>query len=167
MPARQQSGITLIELMMVLVLMAVLMLVGVPGFQQVIAQNRAASTANDLLYHLQLARSEALRHARVVTLCPVTEAEPEECAAVDDWAGGWILFVDANGNGDYDVGDDTLLRSAPPLPGQVTLEGPVFMSYQAAGSGSAATFALEAGSEQRWVCVELSGRAAVSQEICS
>jgi len=166
-PVNKQAGFSLIELMVVVALMVILMTVGVPGFQQVIAQNRAATNANDLLYHLQLARSEAVRHASTVSICPVTQAAPETCTADVDWSEGWILFIDTAGDGAFDSATDTLLRTAPGLSGTVGLEGPQFMRYQPAGNGTIASFELNTGSEQRWVCVELSGRSTVQKGVCS
>lgn len=163
-----QHGFSLIELMVVIALLVILVTIGVPSFQQIITQNRAAAISNDLLYHLQLARSEAVRLSQRVSICPVTLQDQEECSNSSDWNKGWIMFLDANGNGVFEPSTDTIVRVAP-APNQLsTFSGPTSITFQPAGSGSVGAFSLALGGDaERWVCVELSGRAAVSKTACS
>jgi len=63
---RGERGVTLIELMLALVVLAVLLTLGVPSFQAWL-QNTQIRTATDALMNgLQVARTEAVRRNRIV-----------------------------------------------------------------------------------------------------
>ncbi|MBP6764888.1 MAG: GspH/FimT family pseudopilin [Rubrivivax sp.] len=102
MPLRNR-GLTLIELMMAVAVAAVLMAIAGPSFQQALNRNRLASVANELTGAVQLARAEAVRANRRVTLC--SSSDGSACtSATNTWA-GWILFVDTDGDGSRDSGE--------------------------------------------------------------
>ena len=61
MTARPQSGITLIEMMVGLAVLALVLAIGVPSFSQMVANLRVRATSSSVLSGLQLARSEALK----------------------------------------------------------------------------------------------------------
>jgi len=79
---RAQSGFTLVELMVVIAVLAILASIGIPGFQGIVAENRATSAANELLATLQFARSAAMAQSRQVTVRPT---------AGGNWDGGWVV----------------------------------------------------------------------------
>ncbi|MCG8370159.1 MAG: GspH/FimT family pseudopilin [Proteobacteria bacterium] len=87
-------GFTLYELLMTVVLVAVLVSVGVPGFSAVLARNRQVVEINSLSHAIHLARKESIVHRRVVTLCP--SADGRDCLATTDWSAGWIVFRNAD-----------------------------------------------------------------------
>ena len=90
---RAQSGFTLVELMVVIAVLAILATIAIPGFQGIVAQNRATSAANELQATLQFARSTAIAQSLPVTVCPA-DFDPPECSApTTNWAGGWIVLV--------------------------------------------------------------------------
>ncbi|MBI3774643.1 MAG: GspH/FimT family pseudopilin, partial [Gammaproteobacteria bacterium] len=61
-----QHGLTLIEIMVTLAVVAVTLSIGVPSFQGMASSNRMSSAANNLIGALNVARSEAIkRGARV------------------------------------------------------------------------------------------------------
>lgn len=83
---RGSAGFTLIELMTVLVIFTILMAVGIPAVNQMMAGQGAKSVAADLHTSLTLARAEAVVRNRPVTVSPL--------AADDDWAAeGWQVTV--------------------------------------------------------------------------
>ncbi len=84
---RLHAGFTLIELMVTISLLAVLLGIGVPSFQATIQGNRIATTANDMVAALHLARSEAVRRGVNMTLCPSNNQST--CSGV--WADGWVV----------------------------------------------------------------------------
>ena len=61
-------GLTVIELMVTVAIMAILLVVGVPSFNDFLAKGRLVGAAEALAQDLQLARSEALRSNAPVTL---------------------------------------------------------------------------------------------------
>ncbi|MCC4265708.1 GspH/FimT family pseudopilin [Oceanimonas baumannii] len=66
---RRLSGLTLIELLVGLVVMTVLTSLAVPGFQGLREQSQIRSAGMAVYADLQLARSEAIKRSREVTVC--------------------------------------------------------------------------------------------------
>lgn len=112
-------GFTLLELMIVVSLAAVILSLGVPGFQDFIRNNRHATELNNLISTLQVARSEAVSRNRRIGICPTTDNT--NCAGNTNWEVGWMVFVDENGDGSR-AGGDEVLRS---------YEGPQQMTVRA------------------------------------
>lgn len=115
MPLSRQSGFTLVELMVAMAVAAILLALSLPSFNSVINSNRLTGAASDLIVSLQAARADAIRYNRRTVLCLSTNANAAipACAANGATnATGWIVFKDANSNGAYDNGTDTLLRVA-------------------------------------------------------
>src|SRR5262245_15057943 len=102
----RSRGMTLLELMMALAVVAVLTAIAVPGIRQFMSNSRTTATTNDLVSALNLARSEALRRTANAVVC--ASDDQETCSGGTDWATGWIAFTDPNANGEVD--DDELLR---------------------------------------------------------
>jgi type IV fimbrial biogenesis protein FimT len=86
----RQSGFTLIELMVAIAVIAVMMGIALPSFQQSLRSNRVATSANEMLASLSLARTEAIRGLGRAGVCP--SADGTTCAANTDWSGGWIVW---------------------------------------------------------------------------
>jgi type IV fimbrial biogenesis protein FimT len=79
---RINQGFTLLELMVTVAIAGVMMSFVVPGFVGLIERNVVATTSNEILGALLLARSEAVRLERDVTFTPGTDGwvvtEPDE-----------------------------------------------------------------------------------------
>lgn len=101
----RNSGFTLIELMIVVILLVIVATMAVPGFQGLIESNRLQSTTNDVLGILNYARSEAVRRG-----------EPVKVQAADGGLdeGLEVIYTDDDGN-------DEVLRESGPMPGSVTV----------------------------------------------
>lgn len=91
---RSQKGITLIEMMIAIVVLAILVTIGIPSFNTLIQNNRATAIANELVSATHLARSEAVRRGQAVTICP--SQNQSSCQNVD-WSQGWIVVTQASG----------------------------------------------------------------------
>ena len=93
-----QSGLTLIELLVAVAVLAILLSIGMPSFQSMVAQNRATSAANELQSTLQFARSTAIAQARPVTVCAANFTGTTPTCITDptvrNWSGGWIVRQD-------------------------------------------------------------------------
>ncbi len=70
------AGLTLVELMVVITIVAVLLALGVPSYRYVTSSNRVSSEVNALLGDLMFARSEAIKEGATVTVCPVANPPP-------------------------------------------------------------------------------------------
>lgn len=100
-----QSGFTVIELMIVVAMMGILMAVGVPVFNSIILTNEMADTSNELVLSLKRARAEAMTSGRDVVVCSSTNTNdniPSCSGAAGNWNRGWIVFVDQNQDRTFD-----------------------------------------------------------------
>ncbi len=107
-----EHGFTLIELLVTITVAAILAAVALPSFLDMIQRNRISVTARNLRADLAYARSESVRRGGIVSICIATVSEgftAAQCSEHANWSDGWIVFVDANGNGSVDSGD-TILR---------------------------------------------------------
>lgn len=96
-PPRHHWGVTLIELLVTLSVLAIVLTLGVGGFRQLIANTKMTNAANSLIAHLQFARSEAVKRGTEVSLCPSSDGA--SCVASSDgsWEIGYIVRVDSTG----------------------------------------------------------------------
>jgi type IV fimbrial biogenesis protein FimT len=67
-PFPRHSGVTLIELMIVIVIMAVLLALAVPAFMETIDRNRLKSVAETLLSDLELMKLESIKRSAAISL---------------------------------------------------------------------------------------------------
>ena len=65
---KRETGLTLIELMVALTVLAILAFVAVPNFTQLVRENRVTTNANEIVTLLTTARSEATRSGLDVTV---------------------------------------------------------------------------------------------------
>jgi type IV fimbrial biogenesis protein FimT len=133
----RSRGFTLIELMVVLVVATVLLTIGIPSFRSVIANQRASTAINEALASFRLARSEAIKTARSVTVCKSEDGAT--CEDAVEWEDGWIVFVNTTpGTPDTVDAGDQIIRVNSGLPGELTLTATgdmdAFLSFRPTGS---------------------------------
>jgi type IV fimbrial biogenesis protein FimT len=90
---RRSYGFTMIELMVTLVVLGILLGIGVPSFRVILLNARTSAVANDITSAINLARSEAVKRAQPVTVCPSDDGA--SCSG--EWTDGWITRVPASG----------------------------------------------------------------------
>ena len=92
--SRLQCGFTVLELMITVSIAALLLVTGIPSFQNYSQQQHIKAAVTSLQNDLMIGRSEAVHlNARVVS-CPGT---PENgCTGDTEWSDGWIVFADSN-----------------------------------------------------------------------
>lgn len=107
---KKYSGLTLIELMAMLAVVAIIFTVGVPQLSIFFKGNRMVSNTNELLAGLNVARSEAIKAGQRVTICKslnATSAAPTCDISGTGWETGWFVFVDSdNTKGSYSSSSD-------------------------------------------------------------
>lgn len=72
-PARQ-GGLTLIELLTTMSVVAIVLSIGVPSFQSLVASNQVTTTTNLFVAAMSLARSEALKRSATVRVKPESDS---------------------------------------------------------------------------------------------
>ena len=94
---RDSRGFTLLELMVTLTVAAVLAVVAIPSFRDLLRKNRVSSANNALLADLSYARSEAITRGSIVSICPSSDGS--SCASdKQNYEGGWIIYTYTPGN---------------------------------------------------------------------
>ena len=162
-----ERGFSLVESLVVVALIGLLLALAVPALQQVLARSQVQSAAQAFVRDMTWARSEALKRSLRIAVC--TSVNGLVCGT-QGWAGGWVVFVDDNGNGVLD-GADELLRAQSAWTGVASMASSSPMNdrlqfvFQSQGVARAAGQSLlvksQVGDQQRLVCVSMQGRAAL------
>ncbi len=119
MDKRQQTGFTLYELMITVMIVAVILSFGIPNLRQFTLNSRMTGTANDLHAAFMMARTEAAHAKTNVTIC--ASADPMGAATCGGtWDQGYVVFIDDNADLVRDAGE-AVLRSHPPADNGVLL----------------------------------------------
>ena len=137
----RSSGFTLIELIITMTIVGIVASIGIPAMSGFVAGQRVKTASFDVMSSIILARSEALKRNRVVTVTPTGGG----------WAEGWSIAVDG-----------TTLNQQAAYKNMV-ITGPANLSYRSDGRLSAAVtnFSLSStvsGATTRCIRITLSGR---------
>lgn len=119
--ASRRNGFSLIELMVALVVLVILVAVAYPNLQAVTNANRLTSAANESMGVLQSARMEAIRRNRRAVACLSANPDAAVPACSANGAIGWIIFMDADRDGQFDA-TERLVRVTT-LPAGIQLRG--------------------------------------------
>lgn len=106
------AGFTTIELLVAITVLAVLLAIGVPSLTGLMRQWQRDAAVNTLAGDVRHARSVATRVSRAVVMC--AQDGRGACSRRNDWAPGWLTFVDFNGNGRFDTGDSLIVQREAP-----------------------------------------------------
>lgn len=115
MNKRLQQGFTLYELMVTLAIAGVVMSIGVPNMIAYSQNSRMTGIANDFHSAFHYARSEASRAKTFITICASNDSMTATPSCAGDWADGYIVFLDLDGDVNTGVGE-TILRAVPAMP---------------------------------------------------
>ncbi|WP_307583763.1 GspH/FimT family pseudopilin [Variovorax boronicumulans] len=119
---RDQRGLTAIELMVTLAILAILIGIAAPSMTRFIVQWRLSNAVNAVTGSLRIARTEAIARARPVVVCQLRAGTAVECetgSGGNDLAAGWIVFAKNDRDGDfaYSESTDEVLLRQDALPG--------------------------------------------------
>lgn len=89
---KRQTGFTLIELMITLVVLALLLAIGLPSFANFMRTTQVDAASNDLGNAMRYARSEAIQRNLSVAVVP---------AAAVGYQDGWSVCADADSDGTW------------------------------------------------------------------
>ena len=105
-PRKFNSGVTLIEMMVSVILIGILLAITAPLGSLV--ETFRLDYFNQRLYSSSaLARSEAIKRGVSVSLC--RSEDGASCNNSDtNWSSGWLVFVNPNNNDSVDTGEDII-----------------------------------------------------------
>ncbi|OZA22023.1 MAG: prepilin-type cleavage/methylation domain-containing protein [Hydrogenophilales bacterium 17-61-9] len=159
-----QDGFTLIELMVTLSVLAILLMIAVPSFNEVTLGSKLGSLSNNFVASAHQARSEAIKRNAVVSLC--VSSNGTSCGA-GGWEQGWIVRAT----------DGTIVLRQQALPTGFKMteaDGATSFGFRPSGVGVTSDAALPAaltvcratptaGSQERVVTISATGRPSVTK----
>ena len=150
-----QSGFTIIELIMVVLVLGVLATMAIPSFQSLTQSQQVKNASFELFASLSLARSEAIKRNANVTVTPVNTT---------NWGQGWAITSDGGESINVQAALKGVSISAAGTPASVV--------YARTGRASASTsFQLDVTgavtANIRCVKIELSGMPRTLKGACS
>lgn len=105
-PRLKSAGFTLVEMITTMSVLAILLVVASPGLASLTSANALASAQTELAAAMMMARGEAMKRGVQVGLAAAAPV------AGTEFTGGWTIFVDSNGNGQFDAGEQ-VVRQQP------------------------------------------------------
>ena len=119
------AGFTLVELIVTLAIAIILLALGIPAFQDMTLNNQRSGRLHELVTALQLARSESVKRGIPVSI-----------SRAASWDQGWTIYVDDNGSGNLDAGEEVLrlTRHRNPEYRITSTNYPQFLTYNASGA---------------------------------
>ena len=112
--SQAQTGITLVELLIVIAIAAILASLAGPSFSDFINRTRQSSVVSQLVSDLNRARSEAIKRNTPVLLC--VRSTDSACGTTTNWQNGWLICVGS-------TACTTPLSVHAALPATLTLNG--------------------------------------------
>jgi type IV fimbrial biogenesis protein FimT len=107
------AGVSLLELLAVIGIVAILMSIGVSSYRNITISYRISGEINGLLGDMQYARSEAIKQGQNVVIC-VAPSSSNTCVANNfNWDQGWIVFADPTGGKTTGGNAALILRRQP------------------------------------------------------
>lgn len=159
------GGLTLVELLVVLSIVAILAAAGAPSFGTFLRSTRVSSTVLQLASDLNLARSEAIKRNSRVLIC-VKDSAGTGCGTGTNWQAGWLVCSAQGSDSACDAATTTrpnpiAVRSA--VASDVTITASAAkLSFNANGSqssnGAAATLVIaSAGVNTKTISIAATG----------
>ena len=123
----RQSGFTLIELVITVLVGGILLAIGLPSFGNLIKSNRLTAQTNDVLTAIHVARNEAVNRGHNVRVISIN--------GDTDWAFGWQVRLDVNNNGNIDSPTtiDIVLRNYDAIKKATLVSTDSSIAYESTG----------------------------------
>lgn len=124
---RAQRGLTLLESLMALAVLAVLAGSAVPSMADWLNRVRLNTVAQELAVDFDFARGASVARNHRATVCKAGPADT--CAEDGDWSQGWLVFEDRNENALRDDDEPVLLQHNALPPGWKATGNTTVASY--------------------------------------
>jgi type IV fimbrial biogenesis protein FimT len=160
------SGLTLIELLITLALIAILAAFALPSFHQLTLDARRTTHVNGLLRALHAARSAAILRGQPTVICK--SADQRQCTpGAASWSDGWIVFANADHDAPPIVDANEAILFVQPQVAELSIESSrnavVYWPVALAGTTTTFIFCDERGtSAARAIIVSQTGRPRIS-----
>ena len=145
-------GFTLVELMVTVAVIAVVLVIGVPGIANMKRSSDLTTASKDLVAALNYARAEAVRQGLGIDINPISGS----------WANGWRVELGGTAIREF---------AAPPTGSSVALTtGTAPVTFAALGNAAAAScfdISVTGSSEVRSVPISPSGRVTTCRDTCA
>ncbi len=138
MKKRTQTGFTLYELLITVLIVGVVLVVGVPNMTEFTRNSRVTTSANNFHAAFHLARSEAARARQNVTICASATSMDDDADCGGTWDQGMIVFMDIDGSLTRNGVDENVLRRHPAVNDNLTLaiaDDATYFSFGPSGLG--------------------------------
>ena len=120
-PHQSDAGLTLIDLLLVAIILAVLSMFAEMPLNQLLSGQRYTYLIERLETTLARARNEAVLQGITTTVCQSRGGGPSpQCGNGNEWNEGWILFVDEDGDGRRSP-DELILERIDPGDDKTTI----------------------------------------------
>lgn len=151
-----ETGFSLIELMMSIFILAIILAIGIPGFQNLFENNRVRRVNDDFITAVNLARSEAITRelpaGGQVVLCE-RNAGDNGCSGDLDWNDG-LLVAEVNAGG----GVVQVIRVWDPVPTATVTAGAGQIFFTRDGRANPAVgFSVDVNSQSQAYCMRPTG----------
>ncbi|MCB6183557.1 GspH/FimT family pseudopilin [Leeia sp. TBRC 13508] len=92
---REHAGFSLIEMMVAVGIAGILLAIAIPNVTTWLSQARLATTSDQLVESLSLAKQEAIKRRSTVSVCAATTPNTATACSgtASDWSKGWIVLA--------------------------------------------------------------------------
>lgn len=103
-----QTGFTIVEMLVALVVLGLLLAVGAPSFVSIFQINNIAEASNRFVSSLTYARNTAISSNVSVVMCLAND-DRDDCDNDGQWEDGWIIWADLDNDNALDGNENILL----------------------------------------------------------
>lgn len=161
----KQNGLTLLEMLITVAIVAIVLTSVAPAMQSMLIQNRIIAETNELSGIIQYARHHSIDQQIDTIVCP----SQNFTACTTDWNDVKMVFADIDGNGVRGANEDILVATSAASPNN-ELTGPgVALRFVASGAVNAPAVILLCHKDKvdkyaRALLVSLQGRVKISRD---